>query len=88
MALAWGLAGSVFINCSRTLFQQAAPIQGRGRVLAIYQLGFAGGGPIGALLAGFGADALGLHTTLVVSATTMLILVAGMAIFSDVSRLR
>jgi predicted MFS family arabinose efflux permease len=88
LALAWGLAGSVFINCSRTLFQQAAPIQGRGRVLAIYQLGFAGGGPIGALLAGFGADALGLHATLVVSATTMLILVAGMAIFSDVSRLR
>ena len=45
--LLWGLAGSVFINCSRTLFQQAAPQRGRGRVLAIYQLGFTGGGPAG-----------------------------------------
>jgi MFS family permease len=86
--LLWGLAGSVFINCSRTLFQQAAPEHGRGRVLAIYQLGFTGGGPAGALLAGFGAEAVGLHTTLFVSASTMLLLVAAMAIFSDVSRLR
>jgi len=88
LVLIWGLAGSVFINCSRTLFQQAAPERGRGRVLAIYQLGFAGGGPIGALLAGFGAEVLGLHSTLVVSSSTMLVLVASMAVFSDVSRLR
>ena len=86
--LLWGLAGSVFINCSRTLFQQAAPQRGRGRVLAIYQLGFTGGGPAGALLAGFGAEAVGLHTTLVISSCGMLVIVAAMALFSDVSRLR
>jgi len=88
LVLTWGLGGSVFINCSRTLFQQAAPEQGRGRVLAIYQVGFTGGGPIGALLAGFAADAVGLHGTLVLSSCTMVLLVASMAIFSDVSRLR
>ena len=88
LVLVWGLAGSVFINCSRTLFQQAAPQQGRGRVLAIYQLGFTGGGPAGALLAGFGAEAVGLHTTLVFSSCGMLVIVAAMALFSDVSRLR
>ena len=88
LVLIWGLGGSVFINCSRTLFQQAAPEEGRGRVLAIYQVGFTGGGPIGALLAGFGADVLGLHGTLVVSSCTMVALVVVMAIFSDVSRLR
>ena len=86
--LLWGLAASVFINCSRTLFQQAAPAHGRGRVLAIYQLGFTGGGPIGALLSGFGAGAVGLHGTLMISAGSMLLLVAGMAIFSEVSRLK
>lgn len=88
LVLLWGLAGSVFINCSRTLFQQAAPEQGRGRVLAIYQLGFTGGGPAGALLAGYGAEALGLHTTLIFSSCGMLVIVAAMALFSDVSRLR
>ena len=88
LALAWGIAAAVFINCSRTLFQQAAPVHGRGRVMAIYQLGFVGGGPIGALLSGFGAEALGLHATLQATSGAMLVLVAGMWIFSDVSRLR
>ncbi len=87
-SLVWGLGGSVFINCSRTLFQVAAPEAQRGRVLAVYQLGFVGGGPIGALLAGFSADALGLHLTLVVFALAMACLVVSMALWSDVARLR
>ena len=70
------------------LFQQAAPVGGRGRVMAIYQLGFVGGGPIGALLSGFGADILGLHATLWATSGAMLALVAGMWMFSSVSRLR
>ena len=63
-------------------------MRGRGRVLAIYQLGFTGGAPLGALLSGFGAEFLGMHTTLVISAGTMLLLVAAMAIFSEISRLK
>ena len=88
LALVWGLGGSVFINCSRTLFQQAAPERGRGRVLAIYQLGFTGGAPIGALLSGFGADAVGMHTALLISSSIMLLLVAAMATFSGISKLK
>jgi MFS family permease len=88
LALIWGLGGSVFINCSRTLFQQAAPERGRGRVLAIYQLGFTGGAPIGALLSGFGADAVGMHTTILISSSIMLLLVAAMATFSGISKLK
>ena len=88
LALVWGFGGAVFINCSRTLFQQAAPERGRGRVLAIYQLGFTGGAPIGALASGFGAEVLGMHATLLISGATMLLLVAAMAIFSEISSLK
>ena len=35
--LVWGLAGSVFINTSRTMAQAAAPSDQRGRVLAAYR---------------------------------------------------
>jgi hypothetical protein len=51
-ALAWGTGGAVFINSSRTLVQEAAPPEQRGRVMAVYQLGFVGSGPLGMLFTG------------------------------------
>lgn len=87
LTLAWGLAGSVFINSSRTLFQQAAPPDQRGKVLAIYQLGFMGGAPIGALVSGFSSASIGLHMTLVGFGAGMLLLVACMALMSALPRM-
>ena len=87
LTLTWGLAGSVFINASRTLFQQAAPPELRGKVLAVYQLGFMGGAPLGALLSGFSSASLGLHMTLVASGTAMLLLVASMALMSTLPKM-
>lgn len=83
----WGLAGSVFINCSRTLFQEAAPVEQRGGVLAVYQLGFIGGAPIGATLSGFASSAIGLHWTLIAASSGMGIIVLGIALFSDARRM-
>jgi MFS family permease len=57
--LVWGMAASVFINASRTIFQEAAPASQRGRVLAVYQLGFMGAAPFGAMSAGFLSGQLG-----------------------------
>jgi MFS family permease len=57
--VAWGLCGGVFINTSRTLFQEIAPATHRARVLSVYNLGLMGAGTLGALLAGFLAGALG-----------------------------
>jgi MFS family permease len=87
LTVAWGFAGAVFINCSRTLYQEAAPPEQRGRVLAIYQLGFTGGGPIGALSAGFLSAHIGLHETLLLYAGAMGVLVATMAWASDLPRM-
>jgi hypothetical protein len=80
--LVWGLGGSVFINCSRTLFQQAAPAAERARVLSVYQLGFMGGAPIGTALWGFASGPLGLRGTLLLSAGVMLTAVTSLALFT------
>jgi MFS family permease len=72
---AWGLCGSVFINCSRTLYQEAAPPEHRARVLSIYQLGFMGAAPLGTLSAGFVSGLVGPLATLHACAAVMLAVV-------------
>jgi hypothetical protein len=84
---AWGLGGSVFINCSRTLFQQAAPVAERARVLAVYQVGFIGGAPIGTSLMGVASASLGLHGSLLLASGVMLCVVAALALFTQTPRM-
>jgi predicted MFS family arabinose efflux permease len=79
----WGLCGAVFINGSRTLFQEASPAEQRGRVLAVYQLGFMGGAPIGAVASGFLSSVIGLHATMVAAGGAMIAIVGALALFSD-----
>lgn len=74
--LFWGLGGAVFINCSRTLYQEAAPAEHRGRVLSVYQVGFMGGAPAGAILAGFAGQHIGSLPALQIFAVAMLLFVA------------
>ena len=69
--LGWGLCGAVFMNMSRSLFQERAPEAERARVLAVNQLGFLGTAPLGSILAGFAAAALGPAHTMVVAGLAM-----------------
>ncbi len=85
--LVWGLAGSVFINTSRTMAQEAAPLEQRGRVLAAYQLGFAGASPIGALLAGVVAERIGALDTLLAAGLAMLALLSLTALLTSTARI-
>jgi MFS family permease len=85
--LVWGLAGAVFLNMGRTLFQVRAPEAERGRVLAVNQLGFMAAGPLGALLSGFVAAELGPRTALVAFGVGMLALVGVVTLASDVARM-
>ncbi|MDX1649678.1 MAG: MFS transporter, partial [Myxococcota bacterium] len=87
VTLAWGLAGSVFMNCSRTLFQEAAPPERRARVLAVNQLGFMATGPLGSLLAGFVSGLVGPLPTLVIFGSGMVLLVTIVALTTAVPRL-
>jgi hypothetical protein len=84
---AWGLAGAVFLNMGRTLFQVRAPEAERARVLAVNQLGFMAAGPFGALLSGLVAGELGPRTALVAFGTGMLALVGVVGLASDVARM-
>jgi predicted MFS family arabinose efflux permease len=87
LTLCWGLAGAVFLNTSRTLFQQRAPAGERARVLAVNQLGFTAAGPIGALLSGFAAARFGPENALALFGLGMLALVGSVALLSGVTRM-
>jgi MFS family permease len=88
ISLLWGLCGSVFLNASRTLFQQAAPETHRARVLSVYNLGLMGAGAIGLPLAGALTRWLGPHGTFRVSALAMLAFLALVGLTTQVRKIR
>jgi MFS family permease len=59
----WGVSGSVFLNASRTLFQEGVPVSQRARVFSVYILGFMGMAPLGNLATGLVADQMGAPAT-------------------------
>jgi MFS family permease len=77
----WGMGAGTTMTMGRTIVQLAAPASHRARVLALYQLGFSGGAPIGSFMMGFLVGGLGLHeATLVPSA--LMVLIVGSLFFS------
>ena len=86
-ALLWGTGGAVFINSSRTLVQETAPPEQRGRILAVYQLGFVGSGPIGMLLTGFLCESFGPLVALRICALGMALVIGSVAALSSARRL-
>ena len=83
----WGLNAAVFINCTRTISQEAARPESRARVLSIHQLGFMGTTPIGAVLAGLVSGQMGPLATLWLFAAGMLAIVAVMTLFTDTAKI-
>ncbi len=78
--LGWGLAGSLFLNMSRTLFQEAVPERQRGRVLAVYFLALLGMAPVSNVLAGVLAGAVGAPRVCAGAGASMLAVVALVAV--------
>jgi MFS family permease len=76
MTVLWGLSASIFINATRTLFQEAAPEAERGRVLSVFQMALMGASPMGSFLAGICAARLGHHATLLLFAGAVFLLVS------------
>jgi MFS family permease len=86
--LGWGLSGAVFLNMGRTLFQERAPANERGRVLAVNLLGFMATAPLGALIAGFTTAELGPQAALLGFGAAMLVLVGVVVVMSDVTEMK
>jgi predicted MFS family arabinose efflux permease len=73
--LGWGFCGGLFINLNLVLIQEITPNERLGRVVSMQQLSTFGLTPVGALVAGFLATAIGTRPTIVAFGTFGAILV-------------
>jgi len=76
LAFAWGLGAGCVMVLGRTIVQSEAEEAFRGRALSIFQLGFAGGAPLGSLIMGILADLIGPHNTMWFSVIGMTLVLA------------
>ncbi len=74
----WGITGGVVMSMGRYILQHRIPKNKLGRIMSLYQLGFVGGTPIGALIFGFVLNNFSIHTTILIASLcyslTMLII--------------
>lgn len=84
----WGTGAGVTMTQGRTIVQMAAPASHRGRVLALFQLGFMGGAPIGAPVVGAIASGHGLTVSMLAAALGMVVVVAVVLATSTIWRVR
>lgn len=69
----WGTGAGIMISMARTIVQENAPPGHLARVMSVYQLGFTGGMPIGAVLLGPVVTQLGARTAALVPGGLMLV---------------
>jgi MFS family permease len=74
LCAAWGISAGINMTQGRTIVQMAAPASHRARILSLFQLGFMGGAPVGALLVGYLAKLTDVHTACIPPAIVMMAL--------------
>jgi MFS family permease len=88
LCFVWGLGAGITMTQGRTVLQIVAPASHRARLMSLFQLGFGGGGPIGALLAGTLASVLGLKLAMVLPALAMAVLIGFVLVYSHIWTMR
>ncbi len=78
----WGGCGGVAMSMARTIMQEQAPYDQRGRVMAFFSFSLMGAGPFGALLAGAIAGWWGPGNALIVAMCGMLTVLGILAVAS------
>lgn len=78
----WGTGAGTTMTMGRTIVQLAAPDSHRARVLALYQLGFSGGAPVGSFCMGYLVGTMGIHSATLVPALIVALILAGLVRFS------
>jgi len=86
LCFAWGAGAGVVLNQGRTIVQLETRESHRARALAIFQLGFAGGAPVGALALGYLVVLVGPRTAAVFPAAAMTIVLAFLVVRSGLWR--
>ena len=88
LCFVWGLGAGITLTQGRTILQIVAPPTHRARVMALFQLGLGGGGPIGAFIAGSLGAVLGLKLAMVLPAIAMAALIGAVLVFSRIWSMR
>jgi MFS family permease len=78
----WGMGAGVSLNMGRTMVQEGTPPHLRGRMLALFQLGFIGGAPIGAGLLGLLAGVTGPQTAMLAAGLAAAVVITSLALFT------
>lgn len=87
LALCWGLAGGVSMTQSRAVVQEFAEPHMRARLIAAFQLGSMGGGPIGAVMTGYVIAYLGPLDAVLVPVALMVVLWLSIYFFTPLWKL-
>ncbi len=88
MIYLWGTCGGVTMSMSRSIMQEQAPDDQRGRVMAFFAFTFMGAGPLGALANGLLVGRFGAETTLIIASAVMLATSATVALTTGLWRMR
>jgi MFS family permease len=88
LCFVWGLGAGITLTQGRTILQIVAPPTHRARLMALFQLGLGGGGPIGAFIAGSLAAVLGLKLAMVLPALAMAVMIVMVLMFSRIWTMR
>ncbi|MBL4681859.1 MAG: MFS transporter [Pseudomonadales bacterium] len=79
----WGMCGGISMTMSRTIMQEHAPQDQRGRMMAFYSFSFMGSGPFGALFSGYLCEWIGPLNALTVSSSLMLLVLVVVTMHSS-----
>jgi MFS family permease len=79
---AWGAAGGVGMTMARTIMQEQAPENQRGRIMGFFSFSFMGAGPLGAFAIGTMAQWWGPELTIILAASCMFVVVVTVALAS------
>ncbi len=83
-----GIAFMALFSMSFSIVQLAVPEELRGRVVSIYMVAVRGGGPIGALIAGYFADMTSAPTVMIVNGTLLSLITLGFIVSGKGSSLK
>jgi MFS family permease len=83
----WGMCGGIAMTMSRTIMQEQAPENQRGRVMSFFAFSFMGAGPVGALLCGYLVELFGPQLALSIAAGSMLLVILLVAVTTSLWRL-
>lgn len=84
----WGICGGFAMTMARTIVQELAPPEQRGRIMAFYGFTFTGAGPMGALLNGWLGGLLGPQGALMTAGTAMVAVMVVVGMNSPLWNLR